>query len=65
MIMMRRKLPAGLCVMRLFPFPPELIQNVRHRRPRRVVVSGAGHLMYLEKPKEFLELVSRFVERNE
>jgi len=34
-------------------------------RARRVVVSGAGHLMYLEKPKEFADLVSRFVEENE
>lgn len=34
-------------------------------RARRVVVSGAGHLMYLEKPKEFAELVSRFIEENE
>src|SRR6266404_2848323 len=34
-------------------------------RARRVVVSGTGHLMYLEKPKEFVELVSRSVEGNE
>ena len=34
-------------------------------RARRVVISGVGHLMYLEKPKEFAELVSRFVEQNE
>ena len=34
-------------------------------RARRVVISGVGHLMYLEKPKEFAELVSHFVEQNE
>lgn len=34
-------------------------------RARRVVISGVGHLMYMEKPKEFRELVSRFVEQNE
>ena len=32
---------------------------------RRMVISGVGHLMYLEKPKEFTELVSRFVEQND
>jgi pimeloyl-ACP methyl ester carboxylesterase len=31
-------------------------------RARRVVVSGVGHLMYLEKPREFTELVASFVE---
>jgi 3-oxoadipate enol-lactonase len=34
-------------------------------RARRVVVSGAGHLMYLEKPAEFVQIVSRFVEEKE
>lgn len=34
-------------------------------RSRRVVVSGAGHLMYLEKPQQFTELVMRFIEQNE
>jgi len=34
-------------------------------RARRVVVSGVGHLMYLEKPQEFAELVSRFVKQNQ
>jgi pimeloyl-ACP methyl ester carboxylesterase len=29
------------------------------------VISGVGHLMYLQKPKEFADLVSRFVEQNE
>jgi pimeloyl-ACP methyl ester carboxylesterase len=33
-------------------------------RARRVVVSGVGHLMYLEKPKEFAELLCRFLEQN-
>jgi pimeloyl-ACP methyl ester carboxylesterase len=27
-----------------------------------VVVTGVGHLMYLEKPREFTELVASFVE---
>lgn len=34
-------------------------------RARRVVVSGVGHLMYLEKPAEFTQLVTGFVEQNE
>jgi 3-oxoadipate enol-lactonase len=34
-------------------------------RARRMVISGVGHLMYLENPKEFTELVSRFVEQND
>jgi pimeloyl-ACP methyl ester carboxylesterase len=34
-------------------------------RARRVVVSGVGHLMYLEKPQQFAELVTRFVEQNQ
>jgi len=37
----------------------------KQNRARRVVISGVGHLMYLEKPKEFTDLVSRFVEQNE
>ncbi|HLK04866.1 MAG TPA: alpha/beta hydrolase [Candidatus Acidoferrum sp.] len=34
-------------------------------RARRVVVSGVGHLMYLEKPAEFVQLVSGFIENAE
>lgn len=34
-------------------------------RARRVVVGGVGHLMYLEKPKEFVDRVSRFLEQNQ
>jgi pimeloyl-ACP methyl ester carboxylesterase len=33
-------------------------------RARRVVVSGVGHLMYLEKPAEFSRLVISFIEQN-
>ena len=31
---------------------------------RRVVVAGAGHIMYLEKPREFSRLVIDFIEQN-
>ncbi len=31
---------------------------------RRVVVSGAGHLMYLEKPNDFARIVIDFIETN-
>jgi 3-oxoadipate enol-lactonase len=31
---------------------------------RRVVVAGAGHIMYLEKPSEFSRLVINFIEKN-
>ena len=31
---------------------------------RRVVVSGTGHLMYLEKPEEFSRIVLNFIETN-
>ena len=34
-------------------------------RARRVVLKDVGHLMYLEKPKEFSELTISFIERNE
>ena len=34
-------------------------------RSRRVVVKDAGHLMYLEKPKEFSDLAIAFIESNE
>jgi pimeloyl-ACP methyl ester carboxylesterase len=38
------------------------------RRPffqtRGVVLSGVGHLMYLEKPEEFSRLVIGFIEQN-
>lgn len=34
-------------------------------RARRVVLKDVGHLMYLEKPAEFVEEVSRFLEQNE
>jgi 3-oxoadipate enol-lactonase len=33
-------------------------------RARRVVVSGTGHLMYLEKPREFSNIVIPFIEEN-
>lgn len=33
-------------------------------RARRVVVKDAGHIMYLEKPKEFSRLVIGFIEQN-
>lgn len=35
------------------------------RRARRVVVSDTGHLMYLEKPKEFADLVTRFIDEHQ
>jgi 3-oxoadipate enol-lactonase len=31
---------------------------------RRIVVPDAGHLMYLEKPEEFMRIVSHFLEAN-
>ena len=34
-------------------------------RSRRVVVKDAGHLVYLEKPKEFSDLAIAFIESNE
>ena len=34
------------------------------RNSRRVVVSDAGHLMYIEKPEEFSEIVIAFIESN-
>jgi pimeloyl-ACP methyl ester carboxylesterase len=34
-------------------------------RSRRVVLKDVGHLMYMEKPKEFSTLVIDFLERNE
>jgi pimeloyl-ACP methyl ester carboxylesterase len=34
-------------------------------RSRRVVLKDVGHLLYLEKPKEFTALVIEFLERNE
>jgi len=34
------------------------------RGSRRVVVSDAGHLMYLEKPEEFTRIVMGFIESN-
>lgn len=34
------------------------------RGSRRVVVTGAGHLMYLEQPEEFTRMVTAFVESN-
>jgi 3-oxoadipate enol-lactonase len=34
-------------------------------RARRVVLKDVGHLMYLEKPKEFSDLVISFIEQNE
>jgi 3-oxoadipate enol-lactonase len=33
-------------------------------RSRRLVISGAGHLMYLEKPAEFTRLVIEFIDGN-
>ena len=35
------------------------------RGSRRVVLSDAGHLMYLEKPDEFTRLVIGFIESND
>ena len=34
-------------------------------RSRRVVLKDVGHLMYLEKPAEFSDVVIRFIEQNE
>jgi len=34
------------------------------RNSRRVVVSEAGHLMYIEKPEEFSKIVIAFIESN-
>jgi pimeloyl-ACP methyl ester carboxylesterase len=34
-------------------------------RSRRVVLKDVGHIMYLEKPKEFSNLVISFIEQNE
>ena len=31
---------------------------------KRIVISDAGHLMYLEKPEEFSRLVIGFIESN-
>jgi pimeloyl-ACP methyl ester carboxylesterase len=31
---------------------------------RRIVVSGVGHIMYIERPAEFSQLVIGFLERN-
>jgi len=31
---------------------------------RRVVITDAGHLMYLEKPEEFSRVVITFIDRN-
>jgi len=31
---------------------------------RRIVVSDVGHLMYIEKPEEFLTIVNHFLEVN-
>jgi 3-oxoadipate enol-lactonase len=32
---------------------------------RRIVMTGVGHLLYLEKPKEFAELAISFLEQND
>jgi pimeloyl-ACP methyl ester carboxylesterase len=32
--------------------------------PRRIVVSDVGHLMYIEKPEEFLTIVTQFLDVN-
>jgi 3-oxoadipate enol-lactonase len=34
------------------------------RGSRRVVLSDAGHLMYMEKPEEFSRVVIGFIESN-
>jgi len=34
-------------------------------RSRRVVVSNVGHLIYLEKPAEFSNIVIDFIEQDE
>jgi len=42
--------------------PPANAQLLRGRNVKTVILQGARHAAYLDKPKEFVEVVMKFLE---
>jgi hypothetical protein len=59
----RAKLPIGLGI----ETDPDSLKSSGAGIPnaRRVVMEGAGHILYLEKPAEFARLAINFLEANQ